>query len=512
MSLPALAARNRTRWIRFASAAAAGLVAATAYPPVGFGPMIVVGVGVLVWLWRLSTPGEAAAFGFAWGLTFFSGVMYWIVYFGAVAMLPLMGALAATIALVGVVVGTLRLHGVHSAWLTAAVWTLVEFVRDRFPLGGLPWADTGAALADVGPARDLARWGGVTFVTFLVVLVAGLMVTAIGSIADRSGRRDLLGAVAGLGAVLAVTILAVLTASVGPVVAELRFAMLQGNDLNRGLTSRELADRYLPASHFALADTLTGQYDLIVFPESSMDRDPRQDQYLADEIRRVATQHDAYVLVNAGVDERDGNSYNMNLLYAPDGSLVETYAKQHLVPFGEYLPFEGLLSWIPETEQITTDYSPGEENVLFDVGGVSLATIICFENAFPDVARDAARDGAEAIVVTTNNRSYRRSSNAAQHVALSQMRAAETGRPVLHASISGITAIVDPDGSVVERSELFVNGVTEGTIATRTGETPYVRYGNWIVLVSLGIVAGAVALLLRRRASSGDRTVESSAL
>ena len=91
-----------------------------------------------------------------------------------------------------------------------------------------------------------------------------------------------------------------------------------------------------------------------------------------------------------------------------------------------------------------------------------------------------AAAGAEAIVVTTNNRSYRRSPNSAQHVALSQMSAAAIGRPVLHASISGITAVIDADGVVHHTTDLFQNAVVTGRVTTVTGETPYVRFGDWV--------------------------------
>ena len=94
--------------------------------------------------------------------------------------------------------------------------------------------------------------------------------------------------------------------------------------------------------------------------------------------------------------------------------------------------------------------------------------------------RANAAAGAEVIVVTTNNRSYRRSANAAQHVALSQMSAAAIGRPVLHSSISGITAVIDADGVVHRTTDLFRNTVVSGRVTTATGETPYVRWGDWV--------------------------------
>ena len=133
--------------------------------------------------------------------------------------------------------------------------------------------------------------------------------------------------------------------------------------------------------------------------------------------------------------------------------------------------------------------------------------MICFESAFAPLMRDYVRDGAEAIVVTTNNRSYRRSANSAQHLALSQMRAAETARPVLHASISGISAVIDADGTVHDTTELFETGDRDGARSPRsTGETPYVRFGDWVVLLSVLGVAGATVFVIVRRVPHGRVT------
>ena len=136
---------------------------------------------------------------------------------------------------------------------------------------------------------------------------------------------------------------------------------------------------------------------------------------------------------------------------------------------------------------------------MFDVAGNGVGNVICFESAFAPLVRDSVRDGAEAIVVSTNNRSYRRSANSAQHLALSQMRAAAVGRPVLHASISGITAVIDADGDVRRTTELFHNEIVSGDITTVRGETPYVRFGDWVEWACLLGLAGAVVVALARR-------------
>ncbi len=116
------------------------------------------------------------------------------------------------------------------------------------------------------------------------------------------------------------------------------------------------------------------------------------------------------------------------------------------------------------------------------------------------------RDGAHVLVLSTNNRSYRRSANSAQHLAIGQMRAAETGRPVVQAAISGISGVIDADGVVHDRTDLFQRTVVETTVEATSGETPYVRYGEWVAQACLVAVAIAIALagVRSRRRSSVD--------
>ena len=125
--------------------------------------------------------------------------------------------------------------------------------------------------------------------------------------------------------------------------------------------------------------------------------------------------------------------------------------------------------------------------------------MICFESAFGPLVRDFVDRGAEVVVVSTNNRSYRRSGNSAQHIAQTQMRAAETGRPFVQASISGISAVIDADGDVRNKTELFQRTVVTDTVTTTTGETPYVRFGEWVVAVSALLLLGAAVVSRVRR-------------
>lgn len=431
-------------------------------------------------------------------------LLEWTRFFGAVAIAPLVIAEAAFVAGTGALVALFVRRGYRSPWLVAAIWVVVEALRGRFPLGGLPWGELGVALHDQPWARGLASLGGVPLVSFVVVAVNGLLL----ELALAAWRRRVRSAAVAATALALITVAVVVVdvARFQPTVTgEVRYALLQGNDQNRTLTSDEIASDYLFSKHLELASRLEGPYDLIVFPESSLERDPTTNPDVAAQLTELARKHDATVVANARVPTGDGGLFNANVAYTPNGRLQGIYAKQHLVPFGEYVPLRDELSFIGELEQIPYDYEAGDRRVMFHAGRHPVGSVICFESAFAPLVSDYVRDGAELLLVSTNNRSYRRSALSAQHVALSQMRAAETGRPVLHASVSGISAVVDPDGDLHEESDLFVNRITDGIIETTTGETLYVRLGDWVlILAGLALVVVAVVAVRRPRSAPVD--------
>jgi len=173
------------------------------------------------------------------------------------------------------------------------------------------------------------------------------------------------------------------------------------------------------------------------------------------------------------------------------------------------VPWRSELSFIDALQAVPTDYEPAPGPTIFHVAGHRLGALICFESAFAPLARQYARRGADAIVVLTNNRSYRRSANSAQHLAIGQFRAAETGRPLLQAAISGISAVVDHTGRVRARTKLFDPTVLVGEVATYRGRTPYSVLGDWAVAVSAVLLAGAVAAG-RKRGPAADAGGEES--
>jgi apolipoprotein N-acyltransferase len=476
-----------------------GIALALAFPSFDWGPLALVALVPLLWSWRDGGAGRGALYGFVAGVGFFGVLLWWSVYFGVVAIVPFVLSQSAYWAGAGAVVGALARRGVRSPWVVAAVWVLFEALQARWPFGGFAWGQVGVALHDFPVARALASWGGVPLVSFAVVLVNGLLLQLGLAWRDRTdATRAVLRPAVTLAGVLIAVALATVFAYEPMSTGTLRFALLQGNDQDRRLTQEEIDRGYLTRKHLALADTLRGRYDLIVFPESALETDPEVDPVLRAEIDAIARKHRSAVMVNVIDDQTPGKRFNANRLYDPTGRLQGTYAKQHLVPFGEYVPWRDQLSFVGELNQIPVDFDAGDTTKVFDVDGHRVGNVICFESAFTPLMRASARGGAEAVVVSTNNRSYRRSPNSAQHVALSQMNAAAIGRPVLHAGISGITAVIDAEGDIETTTDLFESTVVSGRITTMRGETPAVRFGEWVVWASLLVVLGAVVVGVRR--------------
>ncbi len=461
--------------------------------------------------WRGCGARRSAWLGFITALTYNGIVLSWAWYFGAVAIVPFVAWVSLYPAAAGAVIGAFGRRGIRHPLLTAAVWVVGEGLLARWPLGGFSWGEIGYAFHDIAPMRSLGALGGLSLISFVAVAINDSLASAW---VERRSKIRLTAAVPALALVFVMIgwhLLIPTPRSTGT----FRYALLQGNDVNRDLTDDEFFgtpdtgfENLLVRNHFALAATLDGPFDLIVFPESSFPDAPnapdRDDFPLArwpEQLAAVAMDHDAYVLANGAGDAPDGRARNLNVLWSPDGEVIGEYAKRHRVPFGEWVPWRSTVErFVGAVDQIPRDFAPGTTPGLFDLRGTQVATIICFESMFGAEVRPLVRDGAELIVVSTNNRSYRRSANSRQHLAAAQIRAVETGRPVLQASVSGISGVVDVDGTVLATQALFENGVLTGEVATRRGSTPYVRFGEWVLWGSvLVVVAVSVFVVARRR-------------
>lgn len=483
-------------------AALAGLAFSLAFPPIDVGLVAIPALIPLIAMLRRAGPGRGALLGAAFGIASFGSILSWIALFGRAPFILLVALSAAFCALFGAAATALwrDAHPLRSSVALAAGWTVVEWFRASWPFGGLTWGQVASSQLDA-PVVHLAPYAGAWAVSFAVVLAASLVTVAWEA---RTRRGASVAAVALTLAVLVLPAILPLGATDGE---RLDVATIQLDVRRwRPLPGAD-EDVAIAGAHAQLhASLVQDAPDLIVWGEGALDPGATTDPYVMSLVADVIADGRTPTLIGAVTVAEDRSERTAALLYAADGRLTDTYVKVHLVPFGEYVPGRQLLSWYRALEQIPVDRVPGDEARALSVPPLpAFGAPICFENAFPDIPRDMVRDGAEFLVLTINNASYEETAASRQHLLMSRLRAVETGRWVVHAAISGMSALIAPDGTVTASLGLFEDGIMRGDIVASQGITPYVAAGDWFPLACLALVVLGVAAPRGRRGTGHPR-------
>jgi len=526
---------RRPRILPLVSALLTGILLGLAFPPADAKWLVWVGlVPLLVAIERTQGPRHAFAIGYVAGAAFFLITLYPLVSAHAwtgwsiqtreafAARMTrqwwfLHGVWVLFAAWGGLFWGTwaalLRRLGRGRPWatlgLTVALWLLIaEWVRAQTTFG-FTWSFLGNATADFTAIRQLAALGGLWALSGLVVLVNGALAQLC--LRDRFGRgwsvpAGVLGlvAVAWLGGSIATQ-----TTSVSPAMP--RVAVLQhykdaytlGDFLPIGL------DRsYVPM----VQEALRGDAELIVLPESivlgalsldgtaSRTKPPERQMALSEweqELRSLLAESEAILVLGVDTVEQ-GRDHNTLVAWTRDGA-VGWYHKRRLVPFSEYIPS----GWSQVAIRGRSQYSPGEGTQLIRAGGWVFGGFICQEVLIPWVTRQAARDGATVLITGGNDGVFGHPAVARIHADAAQLRAVETGRFVARAMKTGVSALIDPQGRELMRSTSAESVLLFGRMAPRTAQTPYVRFGDWLLWLA--------ALLILVLARSGSDPVRRKA-
>ena len=445
---------------------------------------------------REAKPARGFVLGLVYGLTGFGLTLSWVMLFGKLAWGALTLLTALSVALFGASFPLVRRHGrpVLTALAAAALWTALDWLRGLWPLGGFTWGSLGVSQVSNTITVRLAVIAGVFGVTFAVAFAAALLAEAIARERAPLSRLGLVGLAA--------------AAAVAPVV--IPFAEARGSSIDvAGIQvdfakavqdlSREGGDIAVTRLNLDLHRTLqSAPPDLAVWGESALDPGSLD---ILNEVR--GTIADVGVPVLAGVTSGDIRSarrngeplFNQAVVFDGRGEVVDVYRKTHLVPYGEYIPWKPVVGWISALEQISYELTPGERlHTLSGPGLPRFGAPICFENSFPALDRELVRQGAEFLVVLTNNAAYDDTAASAQHLQMSRMRAIEDGRWVVHAAVSGISAFIDPTGRAYQQTDLFEPAIIRRTIRASTERTLSVRLGDWLPVVSLAFAVGLAAI------------------
>ncbi|MDP9823003.1 apolipoprotein N-acyltransferase [Nocardioides massiliensis] len=497
--------------VRLVLAGLAGGVAALAFEPFAYAVALPVAIALLAGMLASLPEHHAGRRGYllatVFGAVFMLTLLPWLHV--VTPLWPLIAlAEAPLIGLTGLAAAYAR----RPWWplVVAAIWTTAEVVRSTWPLGGFPWGRVGFGVAD-SPFAGLLPWVGVTGTTFVVALLGAALGWAVVTVRVRP-----VPAVATtLGALALATAGAWLPLDPAGGVRDesaLRVAAVQGNTPGVGLSAmaerRQVLDNHVRATQDLAAAVRRGAEpapDLVLWPENSSDIDPFTDAAAYADVAGAAVAVDAPLVMGTAVSDGVGWR-NRFQLWEADGRPTAYYDKRKAVPFGEYVPFRAVLDPIvPALEQIPRDMLPGDRPGVMELADVPVGVITCYEVAYAPLVTDLVDSGARLLAVPTNNATYMGTAQVEQQFAMARLTALATSRSVVVVSTNGVSGLVAPDGSVVERAPVRTTHVLTADVSPRVGLTPAVRWATvWTVLFTVpGAVLALAALLVLRR---GRRT------
>ena len=502
---PAARVRSQTRvGPRLGVAVVAGLLLGLAFPPYDLWMLAFPALALLAVSAHAQPARRGALLGLGFGLAFFLLLFPWLRIIGSDAWVGLSLLEAAFFAPLGAALAlTSRLRLWPLAW--AALWVGQEAARGRAPFGGLPWGNLAFSQSD-SPLTPLVAAGGAPLLGFATALIGAMLAAAALALKARHVRTAVL-VVAGATVVPLAAAAVPVPTGAGDRTASV--AVVQGNVPRSGLDfegqRRAVLDNHVTAT-LGLADRVAAgavaRPDLVVWPENASDIDPFRNPDAHAAITGAAAAVGVPTLVGAVVEAPDGvHVENSGIVWTGDGPGAR-YVKRHPVPFGEYIPYRAQLTkLVSRLEAIPRDFAKGTAPGVLQLGPARVADVICFEVAYDGVVRDAVRAGGDVIVVQTNNATYGRTGQPSQQLAISRLRAVEQGRTVLNAATSGISAIVLPDGTFVDRTQEFTQDVLLADVPLRDARTLADRVGAWPewLLVAGGVLALLLAVASRRR-------------
>jgi apolipoprotein N-acyltransferase len=490
--------------------AVAAVLLALAMPGhTGWWPLLFVALVPLLMGTLYASPGRSALMGFCFGFLYHLALLYWIlIVLGRYGGLPLWISLPALMLLAGYMAcfpalfcGLLSLltgrywHRERSVvalvWAAPVLWVGLDYLRG-FLFSGFPWMDLGYGLFSQPALIQAADLGGHHLITFSLVLCNGLIVGIIDRQRQavhwnlRRERRLLL--VAWMTLIFVGGYSFVRYQVVEPMLARslhAQVAVVQGN-IDQSIKWSEEMRAATVTTYLNLSRQVLGGVDteLVVWPETALPFFPQQDVLMHRATDFVSTAN-TWLLTGAplytivpGEDAAEQVEYfNGALLIGPGGQSGGQYAKQHLVPFGEYVPLRRYLPFLEPLVVSIGDFTAGTSSAPLELGAMRLGVLICYESIFPDIARQTVDQGANLLVNLTNDAWYGRSSAPYQSMAMAVFRAVETKRTLIRAANTGISGAVDPLGRIFGETALFTEAAVLVQAPLLTEETVFNRQG-----------------------------------
>jgi apolipoprotein N-acyltransferase len=353
---------------------------------------------------------------------------------------------------------TLRRFTGNVLWFIPAL-LIVEEIRARFPFAGFSWMRIAFSQAD-SPYLSIVSIGGVSLLSLWVLVISYLIISL-------SFKK-----------VLAVLIIiftpTFLSNSYSPT-EKISYAGVQGNTPSVGIGFNDRAKAVFNLHVSTTMDLISEPPELIIWPENAIDVDPYVNPDVLGAIESVTAKFSAPLIAGA-VTRNTGQLENVSIMYDVSGEVVSVYSKQYLTPFGEYIPLRGIARIISPYVDNVSDFSIGKSIDIHNVNSMNIASVICYELLSDSLVRNAAAK-SDALVIQTNSATFAGTSESAQQLAITRIRAMENAREIVSISTIGISAHIDINGNVLSQTDEDVRAILEGdlqgvsnrTIASRLG-------------------------------------------
>ena len=343
------------------------------------------------------------------------------------------------------------------------IFIVLEEIRNHFPFQGFGWARIAYSQADA-PYAKIAAHGGAVALSAITVLI-GL------SIYRLSQKRIQM---------LMLLPIALILIPINMETTDITKALLiQGNVPKLGLDfnsrAQEVFDNHVKETKVALQNN--EKVDFILWPENAVDVDPFRNTEIFETLNAFTTP-----LIVGAIVNRDKEILNTSIFWTKEQQNV--YVKQHLTPFGEYIPLRSLASKISPLVGDVRDFSPGDESTIFTIGAAKIAPIICFELLDDQILQDGAKS-SNLFAVQTNSATFGDSAESAQQLQITRIRAIEHSRNILSVSTTGYSAVIDYNGEVKQKTAMGTAEHLYAEVDLISSTSPRDRYGDWALVITL---------------------------
>ena len=486
----------------FMNATIAGLLYFLSFPPYDLWYLIF--PALYLFYYSLLSKEKPFLSGFIFGCVAYGVILLGIQSIGLEAWIPLTILMGLMYGIFGRLFSYLNTKSESNFYVLLSAIAIFDLFRAYFPFGGFPWGFPSTVLL-TGPINSLLFFEvplyfknfGPTGASLL--LQSFTLIIALG-VFLKSKQKNYLKNYIIFSLIIFIIIISNFVISDSQYTqieaSELNIAIVQGNSPCPGAKNRCNNERQkIYNSHLIQTQSLDGNFDLVVWPESStgFNNDPGIHSKVQNEISAEALRLDSYFLIGGDRPIQKKYFENYGIFINKDGEITGQYLKQHPVPFGEYIPFRKYLEWIPPLALVPRDMIRGDSQKIFTVNDVKISSVISFEGSFQRYIRNSVQDGAELVVILTNQASYGESGMSDQFILMSRANAISNGRPIVHAAITGKSAFIDHKGTVISKTELFETGILTEKIEVIQTDTPYSKYGNYLNYIF--IVFGGISLL-----------------